>query len=127
MEEIEIFKPTCNLDTVRDGRGGIFTWVPEDPIVEWNMNIIKERKVRGHHYHPEFVEYFLVVEGEGVHVSKDSEGREKFFLVTKGQCVKIPKNVPHVFYAIKDTTAITFLTKKWDESNPPIVYKDMEK
>ena len=124
---VEIFTPTCNLETVRDGRGGIFTWIPEEPIAEWNLNIIKEGKVRGHHYHPEFVEYFLVVDGEGVHVSKDDKGKEKFFLMTKGQCVKITKNVPHVFYAIKETTAVTFLTKKWDESKPPIVHQEMGK
>ena len=33
--KIEILKPTCNMDTVRDGRGGIFTWVPQDKIPEW--------------------------------------------------------------------------------------------
>ena len=124
--EVELFKPDCNLDTVRDGRGGIFTWIPKEPIVEWNLNNIKEGKVRGHHYHPEFIEYFMVISGEGVHVSTDLNGKEKFFHMTKGQCVKIPKNVPHVFYAIKETTAVALLTKKWDDSNPPIVHQDME-
>ena len=36
-KKVEILRPTCNLDTVRDGRGGIFTWVPPEPIVEFNM------------------------------------------------------------------------------------------
>tara|TARA_Y100000296_G_scaffold75384_1_gene95015 strand:+ start:621 stop:1016 length:396 start_codon:yes stop_codon:yes gene_type:complete len=124
--EVELLKPDCNLDTVKDGRGGIFTWIPDEPIVEWNLNIIKEGRVRGHHYHPEFVEYFLVVEGSGVHISIDSEGNEKFFHLSVGQCLKIPKNIPHVFHAIKDTTAIALLTKKWDKSSPPIIHVNVD-
>ena len=33
--------PSTNLNTIRDGRGGIFTFIPKDPIVEFNFNIIK--------------------------------------------------------------------------------------
>ena len=39
--KIEEILPSCNLDTVRDGRGGIFTFIPKDPIVEFNYNMIK--------------------------------------------------------------------------------------
>ena len=103
---MEKFEPTCNLDTVRDGRGGIFTWIPKEPIVEWNMVIIKEGKVRGHHYHPEFIEYFMVVDGYGTMVSKDENGKEMFYFLSKGQCVRTQIGIPHAFYAIKETTAI---------------------
>ncbi len=123
--QIEIFKPTCNLDTVRDGRGGIFTWVPKEPIVEWNMLIFNPSKIRGNHYHTEFVEYFLVVEGFGVMVSRDSEGKEMFFHLAKGQCLRIPEGVPHAFYAIEHTTAMAFLTKNWDACNPPIYHEEL--
>ena len=34
---VQILKPDCNLDTIKDGRGGIFTWLPKEPIVEFNM------------------------------------------------------------------------------------------
>ena len=37
----------CNLDTVRDGRGGIFTWIPDEPIVEFNMLYFQPGKTRG--------------------------------------------------------------------------------
>ena len=47
MKKIETLKPNCNLDTVKDGRGGIFTFYPEDPIVEMNFNIVKTGKIRG--------------------------------------------------------------------------------
>ena len=30
-----LLKPTCNINTVADGRGGIFTWVPKDDIKEF--------------------------------------------------------------------------------------------
>ena len=40
--DVEELVPTANLNTIRDGRGGIFTFIPKDPIVEFNFNIIKE-------------------------------------------------------------------------------------
>ena len=39
--DVEELVPTANLNTIRDGRGGIFTFIPKDPIVEFNFNIIK--------------------------------------------------------------------------------------
>jgi len=74
--------PSTNLDTVRDGRGGIFTFIPDDPIVEFNFNYIKSGKIRGNHYHPEFDEYFLITEGEGVLVTRESDESK--------ECVAIP-------------------------------------
>ena len=67
---IERIDPTCNLDTVKDGRGAIFTFIPKDPIMEFNLNIVKAGKVRGNHHHPEFDEYYLLTSGEGVLVWK---------------------------------------------------------
>lgn len=117
------FNPSCNLQTIRDGRGGIFTWIPPEPILEWNMLVFHPNKIRGNHYHLEFVEYFMVVEGYGVMVSRDSAGKEIFFHLSKGQCLRVPIGIPHAFYAIQYTTAMAFLTKKWDDCNPPIIYE----
>lgn len=122
---IERVFPSCNLDTVRDGRGGIFTFYPKDPIVEFNLNIIKEGKVRGNHHHPEFDEYYLVTSGEGVLVWKDAESKEKFMYLSRGQCTRTPKNTSHVFYAITECTLVVLLTKKWDDCKTPIVHEDM--
>lgn len=122
-ERIVRFNPSCNLQTVRDGRGGIFTWVPPEPIMEWNMLIFHPNKIRGNHYHLEFVEYFMVVEGYGVMVSRDKEGKEVFFHLSKGQCLRVPIGTPHAFYAIEYTTAMAFLTKRWDDCNPPIIFE----
>ena len=70
-KKVEILRPSCNLETVRDGRGGIFTWIPPEPIVEFNMLYFRPGKSRGYHYHPHFIEYLLVVDGSGVLVTRE--------------------------------------------------------
>ena len=42
---IKILQPTCNIETVRDGRGGIFTWIPKEPIVEFNLLFFKPENI----------------------------------------------------------------------------------
>ena len=124
--KIEEVLPSCNLDTVRDGRGGIFTFIPKDPIVEFNYNMIKAGKVRGNHYHPEFDEYYLVVAGQGVLVSRESENeKEEFIYLSPGQCTITPKNISHVFLAITDCTLVVLLTKKWDDCERPIIHENL--
>ena len=39
--DIEILTPSCNLTTIQDGRGGIFTWIPNEPLLEFNMLYFK--------------------------------------------------------------------------------------
>jgi hypothetical protein len=34
---LEVLRPSVNVDTLKDGRGGIVTWVPPDEIVEFNL------------------------------------------------------------------------------------------
>ena len=124
--KIERLFPTANLDTVRDGRGGIFTFIPKDPIVEFNFNYIKAGKIRGNHYHPEFDEYFLITKGEGILVTHEFEqSSEDFIFLSKGQCTYTPKGTRHVFIAITDCIAVAMLTKKWDDCENPIVHVDM--
>jgi len=124
--KIQRLIPTCNLATVKDGRGGIFTFLPKDPIVEFNFMFIKSTKIRGNHYHPEFDEYFLLTSGEGVMVTKDSpDASEEFIYLSKGLGTYAPKNTPHVFYAISDCTAVAFLTKKWDDCKSPIIHENL--
>ena len=65
------FKPNCNLATIRDGRGAIFSFVPDAPILEFTHQFIKAGKIRGNHCHPEFDEYILLVDG----VSQSGETR----------------------------------------------------
>jgi mannose-6-phosphate isomerase-like protein (cupin superfamily) len=123
----ELLHPTCNLATLSDGRGGIFTWLPQDAIVEFNMLYFQPGKTRGNHFHPEVNEYFLIVEGEGAMVSRDADAPngQRLIHMSKGMCVRTPIGVSHAFYAITRVTAIALLSKRWDDCHPPIVREDM--
>ncbi len=124
--KLEIVKPTCNPLTVYDGRGGIFTYIPKEPLVEFNMLYFQPGKSRGNHYHPEFNEYFLVVDGQGVMVTRDApDAKEEVIHMSKGMCSRTPAGTVHAFYAITPVTAVALLTKKWDDCNPPIVREDV--
>ena len=121
---IKILKPSCNLETVRDGRGGIFTWLPEEPIVEFNTLYFKPGKVRGFHFHPHFIEYLLVVDGNGVLITREDPKdpkTESFINLSKGICTRAEKNTYHTVHSITDMTIVAMLTKQWDHSKPPIV------
>ena len=126
LGNIEVIYPSCNISTVKDGRGGIFTWIPDEPIVEFNMLYFGPSKVRGNHYHPEFTEYFLVVEGTILMVTKDSNTNNELNMhASKGICFKTPPNTPHAVHAITNTTCISMLSKEWDKSKPPIIHEDL--
>ena len=121
---VTIIMPTCNLETVKDGRGGIFTWLPKEPLVEFNMLYFNPGKVRGFHFHPEFIEYLLVVNGNGTLVYRDDANdkkTEQFIHLSKGICTRTDKNTYHTVYAITEMTIVAMLTKRWDHSNPPII------
>ena len=76
---------------------------------------------RGNHRHPEFVEYFLVVEGSGVMVTVcPKTGEQLIHHAAKGTCFRTPKNVPHTFFSIDSATCMSFLSKPWDECDTPI-------
>jgi mannose-6-phosphate isomerase-like protein (cupin superfamily) len=120
-KRVEILQPSCNIVTVQDGRGGIFTWLPREPVLEFNMLYFQPGKTRGNHFHPEFNEYFLVVEGSGVMVWKvNVSDPDNIIHMSKGTCVRTPIGVAHAFYAITPVTAIAMLTKEWDKCDPPI-------
>ena len=126
-KKVEILNPECNLETVRDGRGGIFTWIPDEPLVEFNMLYFQPGKTRGFHYHPHFIEYSLVTDGSGVLVTRDDPEKketESLIHLSKGVCIRAEINIYHTIYAITEMTVISMLTKRWDHSNPPIVKVD---
>jgi mannose-6-phosphate isomerase-like protein (cupin superfamily) len=126
LGNIEILSSSCNLSTIKDGRGGIFTWIPEDKIEEFNLLYFKPGKVRGNHSHPEFVEYFLVVSGSGVIITRDPKNGEELVLhATQGTCIRTPKNTSHAFHAITETNCVSLLTKPWDNCETPIIHDDL--
>ncbi|MCL5071164.1 MAG: cupin domain-containing protein [Actinobacteria bacterium] len=124
-DKMEIFFPTCNLETAKDGRGGIFTWVPQDKLVEFNLLYFSPGATRGNHYHPEFVEYSLVVDGSGIMVYRNKSGKESILHISKGTCVRLPSGVIHAIYAITNLTVVALLTKPWDDCEVPIVRVDI--
>ncbi len=71
---LEVLRPSCNVATLKDGRGAVMTWVPPEPIVEWNLIDTRDGMLRGMHWHPPFVEYLMVVDGYGAIVSQDVDG-----------------------------------------------------
>lgn len=126
MLKMKTFKPNCNLNTITDGRGAIFSFIPEQPIVEWTYQVIKEGKIRGNHCHPEFDEYILLVSGQGVEVERDMEtGEEGFIYLAQGECIYIPRGTYHVFKAITDCSSVSFLTKRWDDCKSPILHAEL--
>jgi dTDP-4-dehydrorhamnose 3,5-epimerase-like enzyme len=124
--KMKSFKPSCNLSTIRDGRGAIFSFVPAAPIMEWTHQFIKAGKIRGNHCHPEFDEYIMLVDGVGVEVEVDIEtGKENFIYMNKGECIYIPRGTYHVFMAISECQSVSFLTKRWDDCERPIVHQNL--
>ena len=124
--KMKSFKPDCNLNTIRDGRCAIFSFVPDAPILEFTHQFIKAGKIRGNHCHPEFDEYILLVDGAGVEVEVSTKtGKESFIYMNKGECIYIPRKTYHVFLAITDCQSVSFLTKRWDDCKKPIVHQNL--
>jgi len=121
---LQVLSPDCNLDTVRDGRGGIFTWYPNEPIVEFNMLYFRPGKTRGFHYHPHFIEYLLITEGSGLLVARPKnspKSDEQHIHLSKGVCTRTETEIFHTVYAITDMTIVAMLSRKWDDCHPPII------
>lgn len=110
----------CNPATLRDGRGGIFTYYPHDPIVEWNLIFTHSGESRGFHYHKEFDEYVLITSGHGTYLGLDADGAETVHKVAAGDCVHFPTGTAHTLVAITDMRMVALLTKRWDDCVEPL-------
>ena len=90
---VKILYPKCNLETEMEG--GIFTWLPEEPLLELICYILMPVK-SGFHYHPHFVEYLLVVDGSGtlVYGEDPNDKKRKIYTFNKGN-VRTDKNTYH--------------------------------
>jgi mannose-6-phosphate isomerase-like protein (cupin superfamily) len=112
--------PEINPTTVKDGRGIISTFYPQtDVIKEWSYIVTLKGSARGHHYHKEFDEYIMFVEGEGVY-TEITNGEELVTPVSAGDCIYLPQGVPHTFYPTADCKMIAMITKRWNDCNEPI-------
>ena len=121
MKKIIKLDPDINPITVKDGRGIISTYYPQtEDIKEWSYIVTLKGSVRGHHYHKEFDEYIMFVEGSGVYTELSEDGKELVTPVATGDCIFIPKFVPHTFYPTSDSKAIALITKKWNDCDEPL-------
>lgn len=112
-------------DLFEDHRGKIFSYFPEDKIVEYNLMVTNAGDERGYHYHPHFNEYVMIVQGS-VEFTAYSESKNFTKVFGVGDSFKIPKNVPHTFKALEDLKFVSFLTHRWHDSDPPIVKIDKD-
>jgi len=123
---IDILTGQCHISTIKDGRGAIFTWLPNEKILEFNMVMFSPGKIRGNHSHPEFHEYFLVVDGEVTMVTKDpNTGTEIAMIASKGVCFHTPPGTSHAVHALTPATCVSLLSKPWDECEEPIIHEDL--
>jgi quercetin dioxygenase-like cupin family protein len=118
MNVVTIMKP----DVFTDSRGTIQSFYPDENIVEYNLMITNKGDERGYHYHPHFVEYMLVVEGECLF--KEYSDKVYETVLTVGDSIRIPKHTPHTFVALTDFKFVSMLTQRWDDSHPPIIKVD---
>ena len=110
-------------EVFEDHRGVIKSFYPDENIVEWNLMITKKDDVRGYHYHPHFVEYMTVVQGSCLFY-EFSDGEKYCNGLKTGDSIRIPKNTAHAFVALEDFKFVSMLTKRWHDSDPPIVKVD---
>jgi hypothetical protein len=114
---IRLLSPKVDFSTIKDGRGGIFTYFPEkDSIKEWSYIVTFKGEKRGFHFHEEFDEYIMFVEGHGCYTNDKND----LILVGSGDCVYIPSGEKHTFTPLSDCKMIALLTKRWDECLNPI-------
>jgi len=118
MKNVTVMKP----DVFTDHRGTIRSFFPDENIVEYNLMITKKGDERGYHFHPHFIEYMLVVEGVGKFREYGDEVHE--VLLHVGDSIRIPKDTAHTFIALTDFKFVSMLTKRWNDSNPPIIKVD---
>jgi quercetin dioxygenase-like cupin family protein len=114
-------------DVFEDHRGVILSFpldVSDLPVVEYNLMITSKGDERGYHYHPHFDEYMIVVEGECLFKEFSTDGDHKEMIMKVGDSIKIPTGTSHTFKALTDFKFVSLLTKRWDDSEPPIVKVD---
>lgn len=123
---VQILSPDINIETLLDGRGVIASYLPKNPVAEFVYQITHAGKTRGYHYHPEFDEYSLYVEGEGIYVERLPDGSDRHIPVSAGMCLYAPSGVYHTVHAVTVMKSISLLTKPWNDCDQPIV-KDQSK
>ena len=119
MGMIQVLSPDIN-DKAIDSRGAIYSYLPNDSLVEFCYIDTKQGAQRGHHYHTEFDEYIMLVQGEGIYLERLPDGSDRKIVLGAGQTVYIPRMTPHTFVPLTDCKSVSMLTKKWNDCVQPI-------
>lgn len=118
MRRIEVLAASEHTDA----RGSILTFLPHEALVEYNLITYLAGSVRGMHWHPHFIEYILFAGGTGLLSSKDKDGGPVTLTdIRPGLSVRLVSGVAHAVRADTDMTAVALLTRRWDDSDPPLV------
>jgi len=117
--KIQFLKPNIG-DKAVDHRGAIYSFIPQDAIVEFVYLHTVAGVTRGHHLHKEFDEYIMLVEGEGIYIENMSDGKTTKHVIGPGQTIYIPAFTSHTFIPLKECKSVSFLTKKWNDCQEPI-------
>lgn len=88
-----------------DDRGTITNIINNETVRSITIIHSKKGSVRGNHYHKRSGNYVFVLDGrmELVVIANETEMRHT---LTAGSMVWIPKNMPHAFLAIEESTAL---------------------
>lgn len=113
---IKLLNPDIS-DKAVDSRGAIFSYVPDKDIREICYIFTRAGSTRGHHYHKEFDEYIMLVEGEGIY---DCPAQNERIVIGPGQVIHMPVGCPHTFIPLTDCKSVSCLTKPWHECSEPI-------
>lgn len=116
---IRILQPEIS-DAAVDARGAIYSYVPAEDIKEFCYITTRAGVTRGHHYHKEFNEYIMLVEGEGIYLCPQPDGTENKIVVGPGQTIFVPVGCPHTFVPLSDCKSVSMLTKAWNDCDEPI-------
>ena len=116
---IQLLEPDI-ADKAVDHRGAIYSYVPQQAIVEFVYIDTKQGVTRGDHYHKEFDEYIMLVHGEGIYLEQLEDSTVRKIVMGTGYTVYIPAYTPHTFFPLTDCKSVSFLTKRWNDSKEPI-------
>ena len=121
---IQLLTPDIN-DKAIDHRGAIYSYVPKDAIVEFCYIVTNVGVTRGHHFHKEFDEYIMLVEGEGIYLELLDDNSVRKIVIGPGQTIYLPRLTPHTFVPLTNCKSVSFLTKAWNECQEPITGVDL--
>ncbi|MCL4435494.1 MAG: cupin domain-containing protein [Thaumarchaeota archaeon] len=88
-----------------DERGTITNIINNEPVRSITITQSKKGSIRGNHFHKRSGKYVFVLDGkmELVVIANETEVRQT---LTAGSMVWIPKNMPHAFLAVEESTAL---------------------